>query len=193
MYPFEDYSSVLQYNAERSYYEYSGCENYCIIPKDSLGNLMEQMQQSDIACISALNPALTKEQNLKRCAEIRRLLREKALGLFQLACLNTCDEVERMFLIERPEEMPVLDFRQTILECMNVVPIADEIALYRMDGIGYMLRGDGLMKRYVSKEVERADNAGNFLDKLRSYSFMGVEMPATNLGRQMYTNHGIRY
>ena len=173
MLSFEDYSLTLSYDEEREYYEYIGCDNRCIIRKGSFAHLMSTMGKRDFAVLSACRCGLSKEENVCANRAKREVLQALSLRAYCLVCLTESGTVARHYLVERPDAMPSDRFEKSIADSL----CGDETALYRRESEYFFLYPDGTF----------ASGAPVLADEI----VVGVEEPATNMGKMLFASHGL--
>lgn len=179
MLSFEDYSLSLSYNEERGYYEYVGCNNRSIVRKGSFVHLMASMGKRDFAVLDAYSCGLSKEENVRSNRGMREVLQASSLQAYCLVCRTQAGTVARHYLVERPDAMPSEEFERCMADCLKAGLCRDRAALYRRQSEYLFLYPDGTI--------------ANGAPVLTDDTVVGVEEPATNMGRMMYARHGLCY
>lgn len=179
MLSFEDYSLSLSYNKERGYYEYVGCNNRSIVRKGSFAHLMASMGKRDFAVLDAYSCGLSKEENVRSNRGMREVLQTSFLMAYCLVSRTQAGTVVRHYLVERPDTMPSDEFERCMADCLKAGLCRDRTALYRRQSEYLFLYPDGTI----------ANGSPVLTDDI----VVGVEEPATNMGRMMYARHGLCY
>lgn len=176
---FEDYSLTLSYDETKGYYEYNGCNNHSIIYKGSFVHLMENVGKRDFAVLSAYSCRLSKKENISRNCAMREVLQASSLRPYCLVCRTQAEIVVRRYLVEKPDVMSSDEFEKCIVDCLNVGQGRDELALYRKQSEYLVIHSNGTFRNDVPI----------FADEF----VVGVEKPATNMGKMLFARLGIYY
>ena len=194
MLPFEDFSSAFT----ESYSEKYGCmvkgyadsANNNIILEGSFNRLLQQMDSTDFAIISAYRKEKTKKENILHNRKLRGMLNDKKMGVHLLVGhwqeapegVNHKDAkkseltevVERSYFIARPAEMSYSEFRHIIIDLLTIDGLAQDCGIIHNNG------GDYNYSHYVKKSD-------------RPFVFEGVESPSSISGMRMFADNGVEY
>ncbi len=173
MLPFEDFSSAFTESYSEKYgfmvKGYADSANNNIILEGSFNRLLQQMDSTDFAIISAYRKEKTKKENILRNRKLRGILNDKKMGVHQLVGhwqeapeggnhkdakkSVLTDIVERSYFIARPADMSYSEFRH-------------------------------IMGQAYSHYVKKSD---------RPFVFEGVESPSSISGMRMFADNGVEY
>lgn len=215
LYPFEDFSNelVLVEGCNGNYYEYKNCSNKCIINEGSFNRLISRLNDSDFVIISAYRTTFSKQQNIVRNRKLRALLNDKKMGVHQLVGHwreapdgkeydkvpqnELKDTIERSYVVARPSDMNVEDFKSFIIKCMTIDGVKQDAVIFHQNGGEYyVLFNNGTMEKIGTKiTLNKLGQAySQYVKKLDlPFIFEGIESPSTNLGKQMFNMYNIKY
>lgn len=215
IFPFEDYSNKIKEssgsNLKSKCFEYVDCSNHCIISEDSLSRILNVIKNNDFAILTAYRGNFSKSENILRNRKLRGILNAKKIGVHQLVghwqeaptgndytdCTSRelTDVVERSYLIKRPSDMSYDEFEALVLELLTIDGETQDAAILKNDDGIFLLYNNGT-KELIGNDVSlgKINQAySQYVKNNLPFVFEGIEIPATNLAKQMYTKHHILF
>ena len=217
MLPFEDFSSTFT----ESYSEKYGCivkvyadsANNNIILEGSFNRLLQQMDSTDFAIISAYRKEKTKKENILRNRKLRGILNDKKMGVHQLVGhwqeapeggnhkdakkSVLTDIVERSYFIARPADMSYSEFRHIIIDLLTIDGLAQDCGIIHNNGGDYnVIYPSGTVEKIGSDiTMDKVGQAySHYVKKSdRPFVFEGVESPSSISGMRMFADNGLEY
>lgn len=208
---FEDYSNKICKVPDG--YRYSDdCANTCLISEDSLYRTINIMKNDEFAILTAYRSNHSKEENIKRNRILRSKLNERKMGVHQLIghwqeapdgydymdCPDNLktDTIERSYLVKKPADMSSEEFKEFILSLLTIDGETQDGAILKTnDGI-YFIDNHGSMFK-ISDTFELGKVAQAYSQHIKNqnipFVFEGIEVPQTNLGKQIFTMNNIKY
>tara|TARA_Y100001938_G_C8066944_1_gene420796 strand:+ start:645 stop:1319 length:675 start_codon:yes stop_codon:yes gene_type:complete len=186
-------------------------QNKNLISEAGLSRLLRKFEGGeDFAILTAYRGNLTKKKNIQRNRQLRGELNKRKMGVYQLVghwqeCELTdvdydkCpkdklkDVIERSYMTVKPKDMSSEDFEKLIVELIK-----------RFDQDGAVLKQGNY--KIIEKNGNKFDIGSKLsLGKISQgysqhvkkmnvpFTFEGVEVPGTIIGRRVMTKHGIRF
>lgn len=213
--PFEDYSNSIERIKSEvipgKCFKYTNCNNNCIISEDSLSRTLSVMQDKDFAVLTAYRAKFNKAENIARNRILRDKLNNMKMGVHQLVghwqeapdgknyedCNKNelTDVVERSYLVAKPDDMSAEQFESIITGLLTIDGETQDAAIIK--------NNDGIFLIYRSGTKEKIGDECSLGKINQAYSqhvknnlpfvFEGIEMPASNIARQMYKLNNIKY
>ena len=216
LYPFEDYSNkickIKNVNESGKCFKYVDCMNNCIISEDSLSRTLSVMKEKEFAILTAYRNNFSKVENILRNRKLRAELNTLKMGVHQLVghwqeapagkvysdCLpnELTDVVERSYLVAKPEYMSSEEFEKLILRLLTIDGETQDAAIIKNDEGIFLLFNNG-MKEQLGTNISIGEINQAYSQHVKKlnvpFVFEGIEIPSSNLSKQMYTKHNILY
>lgn len=186
-------------------------ENVNLISEAGLSRLIRKFEEGeDFAILTAYRGEYNKKKNIQRNRKLRGELNKRKMGVYQLVghwqeCslsdvpYEKCpknelkDVIERSYMVVKPKEWNRENFESLIVSLVK-----------KFDQDGAVIKQD----KY--KVIEKSGNKFDIGSKLSlgkiaqgysqhvkklnvPFTFEGVEVPATNIGRRLMAKYGLRY
>lgn len=216
IYPFEDFSNNIELieGINGKYYMYKDCSNSCIINEGSFNRLMDRLKNSDFIIMSAYRTTFSKKENIIRNRKLRGILNNHKMGVHQLVGhwreapegkeynqaqqSELTDAIERSYVIARPDNMNIEDFKSFIInKCMEIDNVKqDAVVFHQKNDDYYVLYNNGNTEKIGTKlTLNKIGQAySQYVKKFDiPFVFEGVECPSTNIGKQVFKMHNIQY
>lgn len=213
--PFEDYSNnILPVNCSKisgKCFKYSEGINNCIISEDSLSRTLSIIQDKDFAILTAYRANFTKSENILRNRKLRAILNELHMGVHQLVghwqeapagkdyteCLpnELTDVIERSYLVAKPESMSSEEFENIICNLLTIDGETQDAALIKNENGIFLIYNNG-QKEQIGSDVSLGKINQAYSQHVKNnmpFVFEGIEIPVSNLSKQMYKLHNILY
>ena len=208
--PFEDYSDKL-IKSEKEI-KYADGNNNCIISEDSLSRTLSVMQDKNFAILTAYRSNFSKAENIVRNRKLRAKLNDHKMGVHQLVGhwqeapagkdYTECnpneltDVVERSYLVAKPENMSAEEFEQLILDLLTIDSETQDAAIIKNENGIFLLYNNGIKEQIGSEcTLGKINQAySQHVKKLNvPFVFEGIEIPASNISKQMYQKNNILF
>lgn len=186
--------------------------NNNLISEAGLSRLLGQVKSDqDFAIVTAYRGKYDKNQNIARNRDLRSELNKKRMGPYQLVghwqeCQDpsydykNCpknllkDVIERSYLVVKPTGMDSDEFRNFITQML--VKFEQDGAVYKqgndiniLQKTGDMFKiGSGLSLGKIAQGYSQHVSKTNV-----PFTFEGVEVPSTNMGRRLFQEAGLSY
>ena len=213
--PFEDYSEKIEMVKSKTIpgkcFKYTDCTNNCIISEDSLSRTLSIIEDKDFAILTAYRAKFDKKENIIRNRMLRSKLNDMHMGVHQLVGhwqegpdgkpYEECDKselidvIERSYLVAKPENMTSEEFEQIIASLLTIDGETQDAAIIK--------NSEGIFLLYNSGTKEKIGNDCSLGKINQAYSqhvknnlpfvFEGIEMPDSNIAKQMYKVNNICY
>ena len=207
--PFEDYSDKLVKTENQI--KYADGYNNCIISEDSLSRTLSVMQDKDFAILTAYRSNFSKVENIVRNRKLRTILNNHKMGVHQLVGhwqeapvgkdYTECepneltDVVERSYLVSKPESMSVKEFEQLILDLLTIDGETQDAAIIKNENGIFLLYNNGV-KEQIGSECTLGKINQAYSQHIKNnmpFVFEGIEIPASNISKQMYQKNNILF
>lgn len=187
--------------------------NNNLISEAGLSRLLGRMQSDDdFAIISAYRALYTKNQNIARNRSLRGELNRHGMGPYQLVghwreCQDPTikyedcpenllyDVTERSYLVVKPKNMTREEFQDFVLSML--VKFEQDGAVYRSGNDVVILSKEGTVVKKLGTKPSVGQIAQGYSQHVKKlnvpFTFEGVEVPSTNIGRRMFQEAGLRY
>jgi len=187
--------------------------NNNLISEAGLSRVLSKIQSDeDFAILSANRAIYTKNQNISRNRNLRSELNRKRMGPYQLVghwreCQNpqikyeNCPEnllydvIERSYLVVKPKDMDREEFRDFIVSML--VKFEQDGAVYRVEDDVSILTKEGTIFKKIGSGLSVGKIAQGYSQHVKKlnvpFTFEGVEIPSTNIGRRMFSEAGLSY
>lgn len=215
--PFEDYSGMItecksggRYSGGKCF-KYVDCENNCIISEDSLSRTLTAIKNKDFAILTAYRGNFSKAENIKRNRQLRAILNSNKMGVHQLvghwqeapagkeydACSQSelTDVVERSYLVTKPDNMSFEEFKEIILSLLTIDGETQDAAIIKNDEGIFLLFNNGSLDK-IGDDVTLGKINQAYSQHVKNnmpFVFEGIETPATNFAKQLYTKYNILF
>ena len=179
--------------------------NNALITEAGLSRVLQSIEEKDFAIITAYRDENDKKTNIKRNRNLRAEFDKRKLGVYHLVghwqecsikniSYKECPKdklthvIERSFLVPRNENISQQDFEKLIKELTkkydqdgSVLKINKEVRVVEKTGESFKI-GDKISLNKISQAYSQYVKKMNI-----PFVFEGVEVPATNFGRQILT------
>ena len=213
--PFEDYAKhiipIKSTTIKGKCFQYDNCSNNCIISEDSLNRTLDIIKEQDFAILTAYRSNFNKRENILRNRKLRAILNNLHIGVHQLVGhwqeapvgkqYNECspneltDVVERSYLICKPKNMTFNSFEQLVLSLLTIDKETQDAAIIKNNNGIYLLFNNG-EKELIGHTCTLGKINQAYSQHVKNnlpFVFEGIEIPSSNLAREMYTKNNILY
>lgn len=186
--------------------------NNNLISEAGLSRVLSQVKSDqDFSILTAYRGNYTKEQNISRNRDLRSELNKKRMGPYQLVghwqeCQDpsydykNCpknllkDVIERSYLIVKPKEMTSEEFKKFIISMLQ--KFDQDGAVYRSENDINILEKSGNTFK-IGSGISIGKIAQGYSQHVKKanvpFTFEGIEVPSTNMGRRLFQEAGLRY
>jgi hypothetical protein len=202
-------------NSFKQFYESSTDElpNYNYISESSLSRIVDKIKlnKNDFAVISAYRKKYTKEENINRNRNLRYEFNKRQMGIYPLVghwreCqidgieYKDCPEnklvdvIERSYLVIRPKELSLDDFKSLIQQLVK--QFEQDCAILSVDGNIGTINALGNVDFFGSEVTlnKIAQAYSQYVKKMNvPFVFEGVEVPGSISGRREFKQCGLLY
>lgn len=186
--------------------------NTNLISEAGLARMLSRIENDqEFSILTAYRGNYDKNKNIARNRDLRGELNKKKMGAYQLVghwqecedpgiSYQNCpkdklhDVVERSYLVVKPKEMSSEDFRNFIVEMLKkfeqdgaVYKSGNDINILEKTGSMFKI-GSGMALGKIAQGYSQHVNKTNV-----PFTFEGVEVPATNMGRRLFQEAGLYY
>ena len=186
--------------------------NNNLISEAGLSRMLSQVKSDqDFAILTAYRGNYTKEQNIARNRDLRSELNKKKMGPYQLVghwqeCQDpsydykNCpknllkDVIERSYMVVKPKDMEVEEFQKFIISMLQkfeqdgaVYRTGNDINILEKNGNTFKI-GSGMSLGKIAQGYSQHVKKTNV-----PFTFEGVEVPSTNIGRRLFQEAGLSY
>lgn len=206
--PFEDYSDMIveckssgRYSGSKCF-KYVNCENNCIISEDSLSMTLTAIKNKDFAILTAYRGNFSKADNIKRNRQLRAILNSNKMGVHQLVghwqeapAGKEYDVVERSYLVTKPDNMSFEEFKEIIFSLLTIDGETRDAAIIKNDEGIFLLFNNGSLDK-IGDDVTLGKINQAYSQHVKNnmpFVFEGIETPATNFAKQLYTKYNILF
>lgn len=186
--------------------------NNNLISEAGLSRVLSQVKsEQDFAVLTAYRGNYTKEQNIARNRDLRSELNKKRMGPYQLVghwqeCQDSSydykncpknllkDVIERSYLVVKPKDMTTEQFREFLISMLQ--KFEQDGAVYRTgNDINILEKSGNLFK--IGSGISIGKIAQGYSQHVKKtnvpFTFEGVEIPSTNMGRRLFQEAGLSY
>ena len=186
--------------------------NNNLISEAGLSRVLSQVKsEQDFAVLTAYRGNYTKEQNIARNRDLRSELNKKRMGPYQLVghwqeCQDSSydykncpknllkDVIERSYLVVKPKDMTPEEFREFLISMLQkfeqdgaVYRVGNDINILEKSGNTFKI-GSGMSIGKIAQGYSQHVKKTNV-----PFTFEGVEIPSTNIGRRLFQEAGLSY
>lgn len=186
--------------------------NNNLISEAGLSRMLSQIKSDqEFAIITAYRGNYSKEQNISRNRDLRSELNKKRMGPYQLVghwqeCQDSSydykncpknllkDVIERSYLVVRPRDMSSEEFREFVVSMLQkfeqdgaVHRSGNDINILQKTGESFKI-GSGMSIGKIAQGYSQHVKKTNV-----PFTFEGVEVPSTNIGRRLFQEAGLSY
>lgn len=214
-YPFEDYSNnIIKINSKTlsgNCFKYVNCDNHCIISEDSLSRTLSIIKDKDFAILTAYRGEFSKKENIIRNRKLRTQLNNYKMGVHQLVghwqeapagkdyteCKpdELTDVIERSYLVAKPDAMSSEEFENTICNLLTIDGETQDAAVIKNENGIFLIYNNG-QKEQIGSDVSLGKINQAYSQHVKNnipFVFEGIEIPVSNLSKQMYKLHNILF
>jgi hypothetical protein len=186
--------------------------NNNLISEAGLSRVLSKIHSDDdFAILTAYRAIYSKNQNISRNRNLRSELDRMRMGPYQLVghwrecqdpayTYDNCprnllqDVIERSYLVVKPTEMRGDEFKNFIITMLQ--KFEQDGAVYRVGNDINILEKNGNINKIGSglSIGKIAQGYSQHVKKINvPFTFEGVEIPSTNIGRKLFQEAGLRY
>ncbi len=173
--------------------------------------ILSKIEHNIFSIITAYRGEYDKKQNITRNRNLRSEFNKRKIGVYQLVghwreCsiddvdYRDCpkdklvDVIERSYLVVKPDDMEYTEFENLIVDLVK--KFDQDGAILRNDRGFFIIEGNGNKFKVGSETVlgKIAQAYSQYVKKTDvPFVFEGVEVPTTNVGKQIANELGIKY